>query len=84
MHTNDPHVIEFLALLRQWHDYKTSQLRQIVEHRDADLVFNEMTIAADSEAAKGVRLGVDLSLHLLGTLPFSVSRDECEECEEQP
>jgi len=65
---------EFLDLLQQWHANRTGQLRQIMEHKDADITVDGITIAAGSDMAKGVRFGVGLALHLMGDLPFTVTK----------
>ena len=36
------------------------------------------TVDADSDLARGIRIGVDLSLELLGELPFKVERSDTE------
>ncbi len=78
MRTNNEEVIELVTLLQQWHENKTGQMRKIIEHKDADIHINDITIAADSEIAKGLRFGIGMSLELIGKLPFSVSLNEVE------
>lgn len=76
-------IAEFVEKLQGWHDHKVAQLRQITEQKDAYIVVGKKTIDAGSELAKGIRFGVEISLELLGKLPFSVSHNDDDMEEEE-
>jgi hypothetical protein len=69
----DDETVEFVKTLQEWHERQTAQLNTIMEHKDADIELGDRTIAADSDVAKGIRIGVMLALHLLGKLPFEIT-----------
>ena len=82
MDVDNEELIEFIQKLQLWHGHKTEQLQQIVDHKDAAIEIGDMTIPAESQMAKGIRIGVRLSLGMLGELPFSLQEKEQEEEEE--
>jgi hypothetical protein len=82
MKTNDQEVIDFVQLLQHWHEKQIEQLETIISHEDADLVLGEKTIPAGSELAKGIRIGVNISLNMIGKLPFSLKKNESVDVEE--
>jgi len=61
--------------LEQWHSIRTNQLKTILEHKDAPIKLDGVHIEPDTDLAKGLRIGVMLSLELLGKLPFSLEKD---------
>ncbi|MCP1290713.1 hypothetical protein NK214_10985 [Chromobacterium sp. S0633] len=73
MKTFDPDVIEFTNQLRDWHESRVQNLQLIVENPTADLMLGTSEIKADSDLAKGIRIGIQLALAQLGKLPFSVT-----------
>lgn len=73
---------EFIGVIKQlqgWHENQVAQLKLITENRTAELRLGDLTVAADSDIAKGIRLGVLIALDRLGKLPFSVTPCEVEE-----
>lgn len=78
MQTADQEFIEVIQKLQGWHASQVAQLRLITDNRTAELKLGEQLIAADSDMAKGVRLGVLIALDRLGKLPFSVTPCEVE------
>lgn len=72
----------FVEKLQEWHANKVAQLRHITKNKDASLIFGDMEVDPSSDLATGVRVGVSLSLELLGTLPFSVERNDDSDIED--
>lgn len=83
MKTFDPDVIEFTNQLRDWHESRVQNLLLIVEKPTADLMLGTSEIKADSELAKGIRIGIQLALAQLGKLPFSVTPCTADEVDEE-
>ena len=79
METINQEFIDFTKQLQDWHANRVKQLQLITENRTADLRLGDREISAGSEIAKGIRLGVLLSLDQLGKLPFSVTPCKIEE-----
>lgn len=75
-------IDEFASDLIQWHQHHVSQLWLIVENKDMDITLNGMPLAADSDTANGIRVGVKIALQHLGELPFKLE-DEGDEQTEQ-
>lgn len=76
-------IEEFVEQVLAWHTNRVAQLRQITENKDAVIQIGDVEIEPDSDAAKGFRAGVAVSLELLGKLPFSVSCNENESDEDE-
>lgn len=72
MYTNSPEVMEFINTLTAWHKGRVEQLELIKNNRETGIQLGELKIEADTELAKGIRLGVAIALQQLGKLPFSV------------
>ena len=79
MQTTNPEFIGVIKQLQGWHANQVAQLKLITENRNAELRLSDRTVAADSDLAKGIRLGIQIALSRLGTLPFSVTPCEVEE-----
>lgn len=73
MKTFDPDVIEFTNQLRDWYESRVRNLQLIVENPTSDLMLGTNELKADSDIAKGIRIGIQLALTQLGKLPFSVT-----------
>ena len=69
-------IAEFLQLLEKWHESRATQLKMIIDNEDTDLMLEDHKIKADSDMAKGIRVGVAIALDSLGDLPFSVSQSQ--------
>lgn len=70
---------DFLEQLTQWHQHQVAQLNLVIDNPDLPLKFQSedgLEVELTAQQAKGFRLGVQQSLKRLGTLPFTVSRDE--------
>ncbi len=74
-------VEEFVEKLQKWHAHKVAQLKQITEQADAVIHIGDMEIEPLTDMAKGFRVGVLISLELLGKLPFSAA-PICDACGE--
>lgn len=79
MQTANPEFIGVIKQLQSWHESQVAQLKLITENRTAELKLGDLTVAADSDIAKGIRFGVLIALDRLGKLPFSVTPCEIEE-----
>ncbi|MBX9347142.1 hypothetical protein K5M36_08580 [Chromobacterium vaccinii] len=79
MQTDDQEFIGFVEQLQEWHAGQVAQLRLITENRTVDLRLNDLEVSAGSDIAKGLRLGIEIALQKLGTLPFTVREEEIEE-----
>ncbi|MXR36732.1 hypothetical protein [Craterilacuibacter sinensis] len=73
MQTTNQEFIDFIKNLQEWHGGQVTQLELVVEEKTADLKLGEALISADSDIAKGIRLGVSIALSRLGKLPFNVT-----------
>ncbi|MCG8996688.1 hypothetical protein LH435_15355 [Laribacter hongkongensis] len=80
MQTANQEFMDFIGQLQEWHAGQVEQLRLITENRAVGLKLGEREIEADSDIAKGIRLGILIALDRLGELPFSV--EPCEVLEE--
>lgn len=74
--TIDGDIEEFIQLLEKWHKHQTEQLKALINNKNADIDIEGDRIKADSEMAKGIRFGITLSLHMLGSLPFEISTNK--------
>lgn len=72
-------IEDFVEKLQLWHENKVSQLRQITSNKDAVIEIGDLKIEPDSDMAKGFRVGVIVSLELLGKMPFSISQNDEDE-----
>lgn len=79
MQTANPEFIGVIKQLQSWHESQVAQLKLITENRTAELKLGDLTVAAESDIAKGIRFGVLIALDRLGKLPFSVTPCEIEE-----
>jgi hypothetical protein len=68
----DGEITEFFGLLQQWHTNRTNQLKKLIELKDALIKLDDIEIEPNTDLAKGLLIGVMLSLELLGKLPFSL------------
>lgn len=84
MQTANQEFVDFIKQLQEWHADQVAQLRLITENRTAHLKLGEREIKADTDIAKGVRLGVLIALGKLGKLPLSVTPCGVEEDEFAP
>lgn len=73
MKTSNPEFIEFTNQLSNWHESRVQNLQLILDKPDANLKLGTTLIKAESDLAKGVRIGIRLALEQLGRLPFSVT-----------
>lgn len=71
----DQETAELLEKLGDWHQHKVKQLQLILDNKDADMLIADIEIKAGSDIAKGLRIGVMLSLQYLGKLPFTIEGD---------
>jgi|GEM_PF-2761276 len=71
----DSEMAEFIDQLQQWHHNKISQLQSILLYSDKNILLGDATIPADTEMAKGIRIGVGIALGLLSKLPFSLVKE---------
>lgn len=70
-HSKEIHYLELLEGLVKWHQVQTESLNLVIEKRDADIDFGgEKVIKAGTEMHRGVRIGILLSLSLLGEMPL--------------
>ena len=81
MTTSDQEVIRFIETLQAWHESQIDQLQLVVNQTEGEIIIGDDAIPADSTIAKGIRLGVQISLMQLGSLPFSFNYRESEEDE---
>lgn len=77
--THDSDVVEVLQNLINWHSNKSEQLHLIQNNMNADIVFGDTRIPANSDLAKGIRIGVAISLEALGNLPIRLAKQETNE-----
>jgi len=71
----DDETAEVFRKLQQWHFNRTNQLKTLLEHKDAPISVADIQIEPNTDLAKGMRIGVMLSLELLGKLPFSLEEE---------
>ena len=76
---DDFEIEAFINTLQIWHKNQVEQLRQVLENKDSDIHLGDMVFPSDSDAAKGIRAGIKVSLELLGELPFTVTKNEQQE-----
>ena len=77
-HTGNPEVMDFIETLESWHEKETAQLQCIVDNPDADINFDGQVISPDTPLGKGIRIGLQLALWRLGTLPFATQQNDSE------
>lgn len=75
-HTDNPEVMDFIETLERWHEKETAQLQFIVDNPDADINLGASRIAGDSRLGEGIRVGLQLALWRLGTLPFATQQND--------
>lgn len=71
-------VDEFGALLFNWHHRQISTIRHFLDVPEGVevKVGEEEQIVLTGDVLRGYKLGLELSLHYLGTLPFGYTPDE--------
>lgn len=72
---------DFIGKIQTWHAQQVAQLRQVIENEEANIRIGNAVMASESAMAGGFRAGVAIALHLLGTLPFSVSESDHDDSE---
>lgn len=76
-------VDEFGGLLFSWHNKQVATVRHFLEVPAGTevQVGNKEEITLDGDTLKGYKLGLELALHYLGTLPFGYIPDEAEDAQ---
>lgn len=68
----DDETAEIIKQLEKWHSSQVNQLNKILAHKESVLNIADIEIKPNTDLAKGLRIGVMLSLKLLGELPLSL------------
>ena len=68
---------DFIPLLEDWHQRQVKIIEhlQIVPSGQEVEIEDEPPLILEGDALRGFQLGLSLSLHYLGTLPFNARRD---------
>jgi len=82
---DDP-VMTLANLIKEWHEHKTSQLRLIVDNREAVLQLGAGPdpITLEGRDAKCFRAGIRVALEMIEKLPFELSTIDPDQDNEKP